>query len=88
MPVISSFYGILIKMYFGDHVPPHFHAEYVEFAAQISIVDFRVLNGYLPPKALALVVEWASIHQDELLENWKNLSEKGTGSFDKIEPLR
>ena len=88
MPVISSFYGILIKMYFGDHVPPHFHAEYGEFAAQISINDFGVIEGYLPPKALALVVEWASIHKDEIAENWKILSEKGNGVFNKIEPLR
>ncbi len=55
-------------MYFGDHVPPHFHAEYAEFTAQISIRDLGILEGYLPPKALALVVEWASIHQQEL---WK-----------------
>lgn len=54
MPVISSFYGILIKMYFGDHMPPHFHAEYAEFFAQISIKDLGILEGYLPPKALAL----------------------------------
>ncbi len=54
MPVISSFYGILIKMYFGDHAPPHFHAEYAEFVAQISINDFAVIEGYLPPKALGL----------------------------------
>jgi hypothetical protein len=53
MPVISSFYGILIKMYFGDHVPPHFHAEYGEFTAQIRIGDFGIEAGYLPPKALA-----------------------------------
>lgn len=88
MPVISSFYGILIKMYFGNHQPPHFHAEYAEFSAQISIVDFAILNGYLPPKALSLVVEWASFHKDELLENWKLLSEEGKGTFKKIEPLR
>lgn len=87
MPVISSFYGILIKMYFGDHKPPHFHAEYAEFSAQISIVDFAILNGYLPPKALSLVVEWASSYKDELLENWQLLSEEGKGSFKKIEPL-
>ncbi len=62
MPVISSFYGILIKMCFGDHVPPHFHAEDAEFSAQISIVDFGMLEGHLPPKPLALVVEWASFH--------------------------
>ena len=88
MPVISSFYGILIKMYFGDHVPPHFHAEYGEFSAQIRIADFGIEAGYLPPKALALVVEWASIHQSELMINWKNLSINGIGSFSKIEPLK
>ena len=44
--------------------------------------------GYLPPKALALVVEWASHHKDELLENWQSLSEDGTGTFKKIEPLK
>ena len=88
MPVISSFYGILIKMYFGDHVPPHFHAVYGEHAAQISIRDLGILQGYLPPKALALVVEWASIHKDELIMNWESLSETGNGSYLKIEPLR
>lgn len=54
-------------MYFGDH-PPHFHAEYAEFSAQVSIIDFATLNGYLRSKAFSLVVEWAIIHQDELLE--------------------
>ena len=88
MPVISSFYGILIKMYFGDHVPPHFHAEYAEFNAQISIRGLGIIEGYLPPKALALIVEWASIHQEELMDNWKLLSESGAGTFKKIEPLR
>ena len=71
MPVISSFFGILIKMYFGDHVPPHCHAEYGEFKAQVSISNFGIIEGYLPPKALALVVEWAMVHQEELKENWK-----------------
>ncbi len=78
----------LIKMYFGDHVPPHFHATYGEFEAQISINDFRIIEGYLPPKALALVIEWASIHNIELDENWKILSENGNGNFNKIEPLK
>ena len=75
-------------MYFGDHVPPYFHAEYAEFAAQISIIGLGIIEGYLPPKALALVVEWASMHQDELMENWRSLSENGNGTFIKIEPLR
>ncbi|MEI9908566.1 MAG: DUF4160 domain-containing protein [Bacteroidota bacterium] len=85
MPVISSFYGILIKMYFGDHVPPHFHSEY---SAQISIRDLGIIEGYLPPKALGLVAEWASIHKEELMENWKSLSEEVSGTFKKIEPLK
>lgn len=68
MPVISSFYGILIKMYFGDHSPAHFHAEYGEFSAQLSIRDLGILEGYLPPKALGLVVEWASVHKEELFD--------------------
>jgi hypothetical protein len=88
MPVISSFYGILIKMYFGDHVPPHFHAEYNEYSAQVSISDFQIIKGSLPPKALALVMEWAALHQNELMENWNNLSQGGPGTFKKIEPLK
>lgn len=88
MPVISSFYGILIKMYFGDHVPPHFHAEYAEFSAQITIMDLGILEGYLPPKALGLVVEWASMHREELMDNWENLRKDGNGLFKKIEPLK
>ncbi len=86
--VVSSFYGILIKIYLGDHAPAHFHAEYGEFAAQISINDFAIIEGYLPPKALALVMEWASINKAELLNNWKSLSEDGPGTFKKIEPLK
>jgi Domain of unknown function (DUF4160) len=75
-------------MYFGDHVPPHFHADYGEFSAQIRIMDFGVEAGYLPPKALALVIEWASIHREELMKNWNSMSAGGSGSFDKIEPLK
>jgi hypothetical protein len=75
-------------MYFGDHVPPHFHAEYGEYSAQISIRDLGIIEGYLPPKALGLVAEWASIHKAELMENWKSLSEEASGTFKKIEPLK
>ena len=71
-------------MYFGVHVPPHFHADYNEFNAQISITDFQVLKGSLPPKALALVIEWASIHQLELLDNWKSLSEVAAERLKKL----
>jgi hypothetical protein len=71
MPEISRFFGIVIKMYFGDHEPPHFHAEYGEQNAVIDIHTLVVIGGYLSPRALGLVVEWASQHQAELLALWK-----------------
>ena len=70
MPEISRFFGIIIKMYFQDHSPPHFHAEYQEFKAEYDIQTLQVLAGKLPTRAHALVLEWASIHRAELLENW------------------
>jgi hypothetical protein len=57
MPKISEFFGIAIYMYFDDHAPPHFHAQYAEFEAVIQIDDFSVLRGRLPPRALGLVAE-------------------------------
>ncbi len=70
MPTISMFYGILIKMFFNDHAPPHFHAEYAEFTATVDIQQLRVLEGELPRRALELVLDWAELHQQELLEDW------------------
>ncbi len=67
MPEISRFYGILIKMYFIDHNPPHFHAEYGEYRAEYNIKTLEILDGKLPRRANSLVLEWASIHRDELL---------------------
>ncbi len=87
MPEISRFYGIIIYMYVKDHNPPHFHAKYNEFEGTFSIENFAVLNGKLPSKALSLVIEWASQHQEELLENWTKLTETDQASFNKIEPL-
>ena len=63
MPIISVFYGISIKMFFQDHLPPHFHAEYNDFEAIISINQISVINGKLPKRVLSLVFEWAAIHQ-------------------------
>ncbi len=71
MPTISRFYGILIQMYFGDHVPPHFHALYAEFEALIDIRTLAVLRGELPSRAMALVLEWAQVHRDELMKDWE-----------------
>lgn len=85
MPQISKFFGIIILMYFDEHNPPHFHANYGEYNAVISIKDFLVLEGILPSRVLGLVIEWASLHQAELLKDW-NLLEKGL-TPEKIKPL-
>jgi phosphomannomutase len=86
MPVISRFYGIIIKMFYDDHNPPHFHAEYAEYKATIKIKDFTLTKGYLPPRALGLVMEWAALHQEELLNDWELA--RNNESLSKIEPLK
>lgn len=79
MPVLSRFYGIIIRMYFlqSEHNPPHIHAIYNEDVAAIDFVTGEVLDGSLPPKALALVREWISLHRDELKEIWETQNFKG-----------
>ena len=71
VPTISRFYGIVIRMYFSDHAPPHFHAVYADQEAVIAIAGGAVLRGGLPDRALRMVREWASIHRDELAANWE-----------------
>ena len=70
MPTISRFYGIVIRMYFADHAPPHFHAVYAGEEAVIEIATGEILRGRLPDRALRMVREWASMHRDELVVNW------------------
>jgi hypothetical protein len=71
MPRISEFFGIVIAMYYNDHVPPHFHAKYAEHEAEVAIESLAVLNGSLPRRALAMVLEWAAAHREELRANWE-----------------
>lgn len=82
MPVLSVFYGIIIRMYFlqSEHNPPHIHAIYNNYAAAISL-DGEILDGTLPSKAIVLVCEWIKLHKNTLLEIWE------TQSFKKIPPL-
>ena len=86
MPEISRFYGIVIQMYADDHFPPHFHARYAGRAARIAIGTHEVLAGNLPPKALALVIEWAAMHGNELRADWKLA--RANLPLSKIDPLR
>lgn len=83
MPVISRFYGITIRMYFqqAEHNPPHIHAIYGDHVAAITICSHEVLEGYLPPKALAMVREWVSKNETLLIEMWE------TQQFQRLSPL-
>jgi hypothetical protein len=86
MPTIATFYGILIQMFLQDHAPPHFHALYAEHEALIDIRTLEILEGAMPRRALALVLEWAQEHRAELMEDWELCVRKQSPK--KIEPLR
>jgi len=65
------FFGIVISLNYNDHPPPHFHVRYAEQKAIVAIDSLTVLEGHLSPRELGLVVEWASEHQQELIEDWR-----------------
>jgi hypothetical protein len=71
MPEVSRFYGIVIRFYYRDHPPTHFHAIYGEHEALVEIETGQIHEGFLPPKALALVNEWRALHLEELREAWQ-----------------
>jgi len=71
MPELCRFFGISIRMHYNDHDPPHFHAVYVENEALIGIDTLAVVRGELPRRALAMVLEWAALHRDELRRDWE-----------------
>ena len=85
MPEIARFYGIVIQMYFGDHPPPHFHAIYGGHKAVIDIETLALIEGELPPRALGLVIEWATIHQQELRQAFQKAASLEAPA--KIAPL-
>jgi len=82
MPEIARFYGIIIKLFFGDHPPPHFHAVYGEYVGVFDINTLEMLEGDLPTRAKKLVLEWAEMNKMELLEMWN------TQEFSKLPPLK
>ena len=81
MPEIARFYGIIIKLFFGDHPPPHFHAVYGEFVALFDIRTLEMIEGDLPIRARKMVLEWAELHRHELQEMWDKQE------FRKLAPL-
>ena len=75
MPELSRFLGIVIYMYYRDHAPAHFHAEYGEFEITLEI-ESGVITGKFPRRALNLVLEWYALHKEELAENWRLARQK------------
>jgi hypothetical protein len=71
MPTISTFYGLVILMFWRDHNPPHFHVRYAGSQALVRISDLKIIEGALPRRAERILLEWAEEHRDELLENWE-----------------
>ena len=71
MPEVSRFYGLVIKIFYDDHNPPHFHAEYGEYEVLVDITTLAIMSGRLSARALGMVTEWASMHQQELRVAWE-----------------
>jgi Domain of unknown function (DUF4160) len=85
MPTISIFWGVIFQMYWNDHAPPHFHAKYGEYSISIDINNLKLIDGNMPHKTLKWILEWAEMHQQELLINWE-LCQQGQAP-NKILPM-
>jgi hypothetical protein len=85
MPRISYFFGIVVRMFYNEHMPPHFHAEYGDAEAVYEIATLEVMRGKLPRRPHAMVVEWATLHRQELLADWEKAQQQLP--LDEIEPL-
>jgi hypothetical protein len=86
MPEISRFYGIVIRMYYDEHNPPHFHARYGDDEGVILIDTPSLAHGSLPRRALNLVLDWAELRRADLLDNWDQM--RNGQPFRKVDPLR
>lgn len=84
MPEISRFLGIVIRMFYRDHAPPHFHAYYGEYEIIVEI-QTGIIKGKFPKRAMTAVIEWLDIHRAALMEDWK-LAE-AEQPLNPIEPL-
>lgn len=85
MPTICEFFGIVVRMYYDDHNPPHFHAFYGGEQAIFSIETLELMEGSLSRRAKVMVIEWALEHRQELLADWALAVEHKP--LNKIEPL-
>ena len=72
-------------MFYNDHAPPHFHVRYGEQKGVVGIETVALLEGSLSPRVLGLVVEWAMLHQQELLDNWERA--RASAPLNCVRPL-
>lgn len=79
MPIISVFLGLTVRMYFGDHPPPHIHVSYQGFEALVRISDGALIAGDLPKRPLSLLREWLDLRGNDIMENW--------AKAERLEPL-
>lgn len=86
MPTISRFFGIVIAMYYDDHGHPHFHARHADGQAKVRIDQVEVIESSLDVRQLRLVLAWAELHREELLENWRRA--RAGEKLAEIDPLR
>ena len=85
MPEISLFRGIRITMYYDDHNPPHFHAEYAGFKCVVDVCSGSVKSGMFPTRQLKIILAWNEIHRDELMQNWELA--KNQQPLNSIDPI-
>lgn len=85
MPVISEFYGIIIRINFADHNPPHFHAKYGSYSAYFDLKGNKI-KGRFPDKQEKIVAAWAVLHEKELKDNWERA--KKNKPCKNIKPLK
>lgn len=83
MPILATFFGIIVRMWHDDHPPPHIHVEYQGFEALVNIQTGDVAQGRLPNKAAMLVRDWCAVHREELLANWERAQR-----FESLERIR
>ncbi len=84
VPELSRFYGIVVRMFFGDHPPPHVHVRYAEHKARVRL-DGSVIDGSLPIRALAMLREWMELHRGDLAASWDRASRNEPPG--RIDPL-
>ena len=85
MPIVSAFYGMVIRIYFDDHNPPHFHVSYGNKEIAIAIESGKILGGKLPTRLMNAIREWHVLHKQELLAAWHDVQQMKKPN--KIKPL-